>query len=83
MNVIRAAAALLMFLAGFTYADGDAQRRQQCIDKCVTKHKTKVMRPMHRLLCKISCRARHGAKIEESLVYVHPAYNGKDALFQS
>ncbi|ORM39998.1 uncharacterized protein BXIN_1243 [Babesia sp. Xinjiang] len=73
----------LMLISGFTSAETDVRRRQQCIDKCISNQKGKFLRPAHRLMCKIYCNKRHGSEPLVENLSLHPAFNGQDALFRS
>ncbi|KAG6440049.1 putative integral membrane protein [Babesia bovis T2Bo] len=67
---------------GSSFGITDLRLRQQCIEKCLVNHKAKFMRPMHRLMCKISCNRRHGQAFDTAEHALHPAFNGLDGLMR-
>lgn len=74
---------LVVLLAGFVRGQQDFRSREKCIQKCLANNKKKIMRPIHRLMCKLHCNPRHGGKANENTTFVHPGFNGKDAVYRN
>ncbi|KAK1932649.1 hypothetical protein X943_000143 [Babesia divergens] len=72
---------LLAILMGWMNATADYVGRQTCISKCLQNNKGKFMRPMHRVMCKLYCTPRHGAKLTGDETNIHPSLNGRDAIY--